>query len=109
GYTKLAKRTLVTTSKQKDTQIVVVTLNASDDFQIHEQLHEKAYAQYESIKLINKGNYNINNHRYQIEEDVYQTIRKGEKKKVKMAMQIKGKRLIVKIKYDDLYKEYAYE
>lgn len=109
GYTKQAKRTLVTTSEKDGMGIVSVTLNASDDFNIHKQMHDSAYEKFECVKLIDKGNYKIQNHLYKIENDIYQTIRKGEVDKVKLDIERNKKRLDIKVKYDDITKEYTYE
>lgn len=109
GYTKQAKRTLVTTSEKDGMEVVAVTLNASDDFNIHKQMHNSAYENFECIKLINKGNYKIQNHKYKIEDDIYQTIRKGEVDKVKLDIERSKKILNIKVNYDDITKEYTYE
>src|SRR5690625_107519 len=47
GYTKSAGRTLVTVGKQDDMEIVVVTLNASDDWNDHRILYKYAFDQLE--------------------------------------------------------------
>lgn len=109
GYTKQAKRTLVTTSEKDGMGIVSVTLNASDDFNIHKQMHDLAYEKFECVKLIDKGNYKIQNHIYKIENDIYQTIRKGEVDKVKLDIERNKKILDIKVKYGDITKEYTYE
>lgn len=109
GYTKQAKRTLVTTSEKDGMGVVSVTLNASDDFNIHKQMHDSAYEKFECVKLIDKGNYKIQNHLYKIENNIYQTIRKGEVDKVKLDIERNKKILNIKVKYDDITKEYTYE
>lgn len=109
GYTKLAKRTLITTSKQKDMQVAVVTLNASDDFYIHQKLHDQAYENYESIKLIDKGIYQIRNHNYHIEDNIYQTIKKGDRDALDVDIKKARKKIVIKVKYGDIVKEYTYE
>ncbi|SRR5690554_2814145 len=48
GYTKSAGRTLVTVGKQDEMEIVVVTLNASDDWNDHRILYNYAFEQLES-------------------------------------------------------------
>lgn len=109
GYTKQAKRTLVTTSEKNNMGIVVVTLNAGDDFNIHMQMHEQAYQHFECVKLINQGKYKIQNHTYKVDENIYQTVRKGEVDKVKLDINENKKKLKIKVNYDDINKEYVYE
>ena len=65
GYTKVAKRTLVTTASHNDLNLVAVTLNDGNDFTDHKNLYEEAFKTYYSYKILKKGNINI------IDEDYY--------------------------------------
>ncbi len=47
GYTKKAKRTLITGFKEEDQEIVIVTLNASSDWFIHQDLSERIFSNLE--------------------------------------------------------------
>lgn len=47
GYTKQARRTLVSTFAQANFEIVVVTLNCSNDWYFHEQLATYAFSSYQ--------------------------------------------------------------
>lgn len=109
GYTKKAKRTLVTTSKKENTEIVVVTLNAFDDFHLHELLHEDAYEKYETVTLINKGNYLIDHHIYHIPSDLTLTIKKQDHDAIFLYFDKQKKKIHVKVQYHRLEKEYVYE
>jgi len=59
GYTKKAKRTLVTTASKDDLNLVVVTLNDGNDFKDHVSLFEHAFNNYISEKILTKGTLNI--------------------------------------------------
>lgn len=108
GYTKKAKRTLVTTSKQKDMEIVVVTLRASDDFNLHKDLHEEAYLKFTQKKIIKKGNYKYKDKIIHINEDIYQTLEKGNNEKIKVETNYdKDLEVIVKVK--DKETKYSFE
>ena len=48
GYTKLAKRTLVTSAKNDNLELTIVTLNCGGDFAYHKQLYEKHFNIYDS-------------------------------------------------------------
>ncbi|WP_051189123.1 D-alanyl-D-alanine carboxypeptidase family protein [Halalkalibacillus halophilus] len=48
GYTSVAGRTLVTTAKRDDKEIVVVTINAPNDWNDHRTLYEYGFNQLES-------------------------------------------------------------
>ncbi|WP_420535535.1 D-alanyl-D-alanine carboxypeptidase family protein [Alkalihalobacillus pseudalcaliphilus] len=55
GYTKRAKRTLVSTASKEDMDLIVVTINAPSDWHDHMNLFEWAYDQYELEAILPKG------------------------------------------------------
>lgn len=55
GFTKRAKRTLVTTAKKGDLNLIAVTLNAPDDWNDHIQLYELGFQSYSMIEVLPKG------------------------------------------------------
>lgn len=55
GYTKRAKRTLVSTAQKKDMTLICVTLNAPDDWTDHMTLFEWAYNQFRLKMIVPKG------------------------------------------------------
>lgn len=55
GFTTKAKRTLVTSAKKGDTELIVVTLDCGGDFAFHKQLYEKYFASHKTFKLLNEG------------------------------------------------------
>lgn len=55
GFTKLAKRTLVTTAAKGDMELVAVTLNDSDDWNDHIELYENGFKNYQMAEVIAKG------------------------------------------------------
>ncbi len=59
GYTKKAKRTLVTTASKDDLNLTVVTLNDGSDWKDHQALYEEAFKKYASYTLIDKGNISV--------------------------------------------------
>jgi serine-type D-Ala-D-Ala carboxypeptidase (penicillin-binding protein 5/6) len=62
GYTKLAKRTLVTTATKGDMDLIAVTLNAGDDWNDHIAMYENAFRQYDIAEIIKKGSISAVNH-----------------------------------------------
>lgn len=83
GYTKKAKRTLVSTAYYDNMNFVVVTLNDSDDWNTHKDLYEYAFSNYKSYKVLSKSGYSVldddyyNNNLY-IDSDVYITLKSNE-------------------------------
>ncbi len=55
GYTKLAKRTLVSTATKGDMNLIAVTLNASDDWNDHISMFENAFKQYDLVEILKPG------------------------------------------------------
>lgn len=55
GYTKRAKRTLVTTASQGDQNLIVVTLNGPDDWNDHIQLYEYGFQNYDNKVFFAEG------------------------------------------------------
>ena len=82
GYTERAKRTLVSTASKDNMNLVVVTINDSDDWNTHKSLFEYAFNNYKSIKVLNKNNFKVLKDKYYdklyIKNDVYLTLKKNE-------------------------------
>ncbi|MBT2693304.1 D-alanyl-D-alanine carboxypeptidase family protein [Bacillus sp. ISL-55] len=55
GYTKRAKRTLVSTAQKDDFGLIAVTLNAPDDWNDHIQMFETAFSNYDIAEILSKG------------------------------------------------------
>ncbi|MBR1377433.1 MAG: D-alanyl-D-alanine carboxypeptidase [Bacilli bacterium] len=61
GFTKIAKRTLVTTASNNNMNIVIVTLNDGNDFNDHKNLYERLFNEYEGYDILKKGDISIAN------------------------------------------------
>lgn len=55
GYTKLAKRTLVSTATKNNHDLIAVTLNAPDDWNDHIKMYETAFREYKPITVLEEG------------------------------------------------------
>jgi D-alanyl-D-alanine carboxypeptidase (penicillin-binding protein 5/6) len=55
GYTKLAKRTLVTTATKGDMSLIAVTLNDSDDWNDHISMYESGFEGFDMAEVLPKG------------------------------------------------------
>ena len=84
GYTERAKRTLVSTASKDNMNLVVVTIQDSDDWNTHKTLYENAFNTYKSLKVLNKNNFQVLKDEYYdklyIKNDIYLTLKKGESK-----------------------------
>lgn len=55
GYTKRAKRTLVTTASKNGLDLIAVTLNGPDDWNDHINMYEYGFKNYKLVKVLKKG------------------------------------------------------
>ncbi len=100
GYTIAAKRTLVTTASKDHKDLVIVTLNDGNDFNDHKNLYETYFNKYQAIKVITKGNLDIDDTYYKkvdfyVKNDYYALVTKEEEKNLKLD--------IIIYKYDTVY------
>ena len=84
GYTERAKRTLVSTASKDNMNLVVVTINDSDDWNTHKSLYTSAFDMYKSVRVLNKNHFQVLKDTYYdklyIENDAYLTLKKRESK-----------------------------
>ncbi|MEW9674677.1 D-alanyl-D-alanine carboxypeptidase family protein [Lentibacillus sp. L22] len=55
GFTKIAGRTLVSTARKDDMELIAVTLNAPDDWQDHIGMYDWAFDKYKMTSVLDKG------------------------------------------------------
>ena len=55
GFTKIAKRTLITSASHNGLNLTVVTFNDGNDFEDHQNLYEEAYDNYYNYRILKKG------------------------------------------------------
>ena len=76
GYTEKARRTLVSTGSYNHMNLIVVTINDSDDWNTHRDLYSYAFSNYKVYRLLNKSKFSIigdtyYNGDFYIKNDVY--------------------------------------
>lgn len=69
GYTKLAKRTLVSSAKQDDLELVIVTLNCGNDFGVHKSLYQYYFANYKGLIVLKAGKNYIDSYCVKVEKE----------------------------------------
>ncbi len=88
GFTKLARRTLVTTGSKNNINLVVVTLNDPNDWSDHLEIYNNIFNNYQSYELINKDNFKVDKDTYYkndelyVKNNYYMTLKKEELKNV---------------------------
>lgn len=83
GYTKKAYRTLVTSATKDDKNLVVVTLNERDDFDIHKNLYNEYFKKYKRVKILDSSTFLREDEAY-INNDVYMLLEDEEINDVKV-------------------------
>ena len=83
GYTEKAHRTLVTTATKDNMNLIVVTINDSDDWNTHTELYEYAFSNYTSYKVLSQDDFKVIGDTYYkdnlyINNDIYITLSQEE-------------------------------
>ena len=84
GYTKKAKRTLVTSASKNGVNLIVVTFNDKDDFNTHKKLYEYGFLNYKNYLLINKNKIKFKNKKYYIKNNYYYSMSNKERDNINM-------------------------
>lgn len=77
GYTEKAYRTLVTSATKDGKNLVVVTLNERDDFNIHESLYNEYFKKYKLVNIIDHKTFLKDEDQY-VKEDINMLLKSGE-------------------------------
>lgn len=78
GFTKKAKRTLISSASKDDINLIVVTLNCGNDFQTHKDIYDHYFNNYKAIKVLNKGENSFNNVLFYSEKNYYMLCNNNE-------------------------------
>lgn len=102
GYTMAAHKTLVTTASKENKNLVIVTLNDSNDFVDHKNLYEKYFKEYEAVLALDKNNFKVDNNQYKntelyIKKEYYALVKENEKNDLKVNINL--------YKYDNVYND----
>ena len=88
GFTKKARRTLVSSASKDHKKLIVVTLNDPNDFNNHKNLYEEYFKKYDLVKIIYHKKYKLKNKNFKknliIKNDIKVLLTKNEKKNIKI-------------------------
>ena len=71
GYTKKAKRTLVTRAVKDHKDLIIVTFNCGNDFEFHKSKYEECFQNYSQVTLFDKGVQSIDGELFFFDEKIY--------------------------------------
>lgn len=99
GYTKIAKRTLVTTASKNNINLVVVTLNDGDDWNDHIELFDYGFNTYKKYNILKKGKIEVpdtqyKNYQYYIKNDFNYILDNIEKNNIILKFKIEKNKII---------------
>lgn len=93
GFTKVAGRTLATAFQKDGQTCIVVTLNVSDDWNVHRSFSNQVWTDYDLETVVKKGKYNVNKKlAIRLEEPVRLQLNKEEKAQVRQVLNVSRKR-----------------
>lgn len=93
GFTKKARRTLVTMASKDGIDLIIVTFKCGNDFEFHRSQYEKYFKLYGETMILNRGIIEYDNERYVLDLDIsLPTLDKDE-----VTYTIENGKLIVKI------------
>lgn len=109
GYTKKAKRTLVTNASKDNINLTIVTFNDKNDFNDHKSLYEKYFKTLKKYKILKKGKYPSNIENTYIEKDYYMALNNKELNKIEKEINYinkgnKAGEVIIKLNGIEYYK-----
>ena len=91
GFTKKARRTLVTSASKDNLNLIAVTLNDPNDFKNHKELYEYGFNNYSMKKVFDKDKLNLPNKKIYALDDYYYPITNKEKDLIVIDYKIKDK------------------
>lgn len=92
GFTKKARRTLVTSASKDNLNLIVVTLNDGNDFKNHKALYEYGFNNYKMEKVFDKNKVKLPNKNMYVQDDYFYPITKNEKDLISVDYKIKDKK-----------------
>ena len=84
GFTKKANRTLISSAKKGNEELIICTLKCSNDFAFHKDLYEYYFDNYSNKVVLSAGELIINNYVFNIDETIYYYLPKKEWKEYKV-------------------------
>ncbi|MCR2820283.1 D-alanyl-D-alanine carboxypeptidase family protein [Lederbergia panacisoli] len=101
GFTKRAGRTLVTTAEKNGTELIAVTLRASDDWNDHITMYERGFHEYPLETIVQKGSLSINtkgltNKELFVKDSIIYPLSKSEKSDIRLEFKLQNPNILAK-------------
>ena len=90
GFTTKARRTLVTSAKKDDTELIIVTLDCGGDFAMHKSIYERYFDNYKTFRLLKNGVNSFEEYDLICDSNISVTIEKNNIKNSSIIYEIKN-------------------
>ena len=97
GYTPSAGKTFVSTAKNNNLELTMVSLNDSNHYENHKKMYEKMFSKYENCLLVSQDIFNKEHPNLYIKNDIYYPLTKEEKKDVDIKLVVNDNTLVNRI------------
>lgn len=106
GYTKASGQVFVSAARKDNKTLIISTIDEGDKFNLHKNLYEKYFKEYERYKVLDKNTFsfkvkNKNHDHYFIKNDFNMLLTKNEIKKLKVNINLNKDNRIVDIYLDN--------
>ncbi len=106
GYTKASGQVFVSAAKKGNETLIITSIDESDKFNLHKNLYEKYFDNYERYKVLDKNTFSIkvknkNHDHYYIKNDFNMLLTKNDIKKLKIKANLSKNKNYVNIYLDD--------
>lgn len=102
GYTKRAKRILISNYKDSNMDVVIVTINNSDDWNFHKEIINNL-EDYDFVSIFNKGIHKITfdkDYYIYIKNDIYIPLKENEYQRIKIKFKLSTIKVVIEIYLD---------
>lgn len=94
GFTEKSGKSLITSAKKKNIELIVVTINNPGHYNTHLKLYKKYFKKYQMVKIINHKNFKVPKDKLYkdkllVREDFLYPLTKSEKKNIKTKVVLK--------------------
>jgi len=115
GYTPRAGRTLVTSAKQKNMHLTIVSLNDDNHYENQRILYDEMFQKYQNTLLVSKEVFNTEHPSLLLTKSIYYPLAENEKNNIDIKLLLSdcdssiGGELVITLNNRELLREYIYK
>lgn len=101
GFTKKARRTLITMARKNGLDLIIVTFNCGNDFEFHQKKYEECFNLLEETKIFSRGIVEFEQQKYYLDLDLF--VNKKDNDKVDVSFN--NNEIIIKLNNQPIRKQ----